>query len=290
MDKKLTRLKGIWYTYSKRIICKKNLLLLILMFILINIYLTPIKDFSAGVGVKVSPWVYPFLVSDSNFLMLFMAGCLYYFSNVPFFQRINCYYLLRIGRKRWIKEQILYIFVSSIVITLVSVCLTVIALVPNIEWQKDWGAVLYTLARTDAGSNTGLFWTVSPHFVRNVSPLFGMSVSIFLMILGITFIGMMMFFFCIYINKIVSIVVLTFLVVYSSVVANIGNVLEKKFAMVSPVSWMQITNIGLVQYGYSISPSLGYIVIMFLFLILLLGILAFYRAIKTDYIWENEDE
>ena len=99
-----------------------------------------------------------------------------------------------------------------------------------------------------------------------------------------------MFFISICVNRTTSVVVATVLILYSAVVANIGNTLEKNFAMISPVSWLRVTRIGVVEYGFSISPSIAYIFICFLGLILLLDIFIWKRCKKIDFIWEYEND
>ena len=284
------QLKTLCYKYNRRIFNKKNFVQMLLLFVAINIYVSPIKDFSVMTNYKVTPWVYPFLISDANFLAMFIAEVVYYFSNVPFMQKSNSYYLIREGRKKWIMEQLMYIVLSAFVITGISIVLSIIALMPYVVFEADWGNVLFTLARTDAGSMVKMFWNISIHFIRNYSPISGMGLSMLLTVIGITFIGMLMFFISIYVNRTASVVVSTVLILYSAVVANIGNTFEKSFAMFSPVSWLRVTRIDVVEYGFSVSPSITYIIICFLGLILFLNILIWKRCKKIDFIWENEDE
>lgn len=87
--------------YSQRILSRKNVLLVVLVFFLISIYLAPVKRFSVIANESVTPWILPFLLTDTNFLILFMVAVIYYFSNVPFTNGWTGYYLLRSGKERW---------------------------------------------------------------------------------------------------------------------------------------------------------------------------------------------
>lgn len=285
-----TQIKILIFKSSRRMFNRKNFVLALLLFIVISIYIAPIKDLAIITGCDVTPWIYPFLISDANFISIFMAGIIYYFSNVPFMQRYNIYYLLREGRKSWIGEQFAYIFVSAIVITGVSILLSIFAIIPYVTFETGWGKVLFTLARTDVGFKLGMYLNIPSVFILNHNPLYGMCLSIILLVIGIVFIGMLMFFISVYINKGASVLIVTGLIIYSSVVANIGNTFEKKFAMFSPVSWLRVTRIDYVEYGFSVSPSLLYILVCFIGLIAILGILINKRCMKVDFIWENEDE
>lgn len=286
--RKQTRI--FFYKSSRRIFNTKNLTLVILLFIAINIYISPIKDFSVLSGYKVTPWILPFLISDANFLALFIAGVIYYFSDVPFMQRSSSYYLLRQGRKSWIMEQLVYIIASAFIISMVSILLSIFSALPYVTYETGWGKVIYTLARTDAGHMVGTFWDISLHFIRNHSPIYGMMLSILLMTMGIIFLGTLMFFVSIYINRTASVLAATALVIYSAVVANIGNTFEKSFAMFSPVSWLRLTRIDTIEYGFSVSPSINYILICLFILIMLMIILIGKRCTKIDFLWDNEDE
>ena len=89
---------SIWMKlWIKRIAGKKNILLLMLLFLILTIYLEPLKSFVSISGYKISPWVYPFLITDSNFLIIFMCGVICFFSNTIFFKAKDCYYFLRMG-------------------------------------------------------------------------------------------------------------------------------------------------------------------------------------------------
>lgn len=284
------QIKILIFKSNRRIFNRKNFVLALLLFIVISIYIAPIKDLAIITGCNVTPWIYPFLISDAHFISIFVAGTIYYFSNVPFMQRCNIYCLLREGRKSWIIEQFVYIFVSAVVITSVSILMSILAIIPYVTFETGWGKVLFTLARTDVGFKVGMFLNIPSHFILNHSPLYGMCLSIVLLVIGIVFIGMLMFFASIYINKRASVLIVTGLIIYSSVVANIGNTFEKKFAMFSPVSWLRVTRIDYVEYGFSVSPSLLYILVCFISMIAILGMLIYVRCMKIDFIWENEDE
>lgn len=90
-------------------------------------------------------------------------------------------------------------------------------------------------------------------------------------------------------NKSVSVIIATVLIIYSSLVANIGNAFEKKFAMFSPISWLRVTRIDIVEYGFAVSPSLYYIIICFGVMILVMSILIIRKCKLIDFVWENEE-
>lgn len=275
---------------TRRIFNRKNVFLTILLFFLISIFLFPVKKFSIIAKHPSSPWILPFLLTDTNFLILFMAAVIIFFSNVPFMKRWNCYYLLRSGKEKWIKEQIAYIVISALVITGVSIVLTWIALFPNVKMEYEWGSVIYTLSQTDASEMCDLFWQISAQFISKHSALGAMGLCIVIMILGITFIGMLMFWGSIFLSRIFSIIIAISFVVYTHMITALGDSMQKKLALISPISWMRIADYDVNRYGYKISPSVPYVICAYVILISTLMYLVWRKLKRMDFIWNDEEE
>lgn len=276
--------------FTRRIFNRKNFLLVLLLFLLIRIFLFPIKKFSIIARYPSSPWILPFLLTDTNFLILFMAAVIYFFSNVPFMKQWNCYYLLRSGREKWIKEQIAYIVISALIITGVSIFLTWVALFPNLKMECEWGSVIYTLSQTDASEMCDLFWQISAQFISKHSAFRAMGLCIIIMILGITFIGMVMFCGSIFLSRTFSVVIATSIVVYTHMTTALGDSMQKKLALISPISWMRIADYDVTRYGYKISPSVPYVICAYVVLISVLMYLVWHKLRKMDFIWNDEEE
>lgn len=276
--------------YFRRLLNKRNLLLALLLFLLINIYLAPIKDFSEVADCKVSPWIYPFLITDANFLLLFMAGIIYYFSTVPFMKRWNSYYLLREGRNKWLLGQIKYIVLSAYTITILSILLSWIALLPRLKYENGWGKVIFTLGKSNVGEDYGLFWKISVQYISKHTAVEAMLCSILIIGLGISFLGMLMLFFSLLFPNPFSVAITTIVVAYSSIVANVDDTLKMPLALSSPVSWMRIAQMDVTSYGSILAPSMLYVIISFILLIIILGCLMVWRIRRLDFIWDNEGE
>ena len=161
---------SIWMKlWIKRIAGKKNILLLMLLFLILTIYLEPLKSFVSISGYKISPWVYPFLITDSNFLIIFMCGVICFFSNTIFFKAKDCYYFLRMGRKKWIVMELGYVILSAVMISVLNIIMTWGVLNIQMHFENSWGKVLYTLAKTNAGEQCGLFWNISAQYISEHS-------------------------------------------------------------------------------------------------------------------------
>ena len=220
-----------------RICNRKNVLLAVLLLFLNAIYCTPLRDFCSMSACRVTPWIFSFLLTDTNYLLLFMACIIYYFSDVPYMNQWNSYYLLRKGKSGWGREQICYILTSAFIITMISIPLSIASIIPNLYIEKGWGKVLYTLAKTNAGEKCDLFWKISSQYISKHTPFEAMMVSILFTLLGVTFIGCFMFCCALLFPKGMSILAATGLSVYSSVVVGLGDYAQRELSLTSPVSW-----------------------------------------------------
>lgn len=286
---KYDKMKSFFRVYRERIFNKKNIVLAALLLFLLLIYLQPIKKFSIIAKCKSSPWVFPFLVTDTNFLMIYMTIIICFFSNVPFMNRWNSYYLLRSGKDKWIKEQICYIAMSATMITIVSVLMTWIVLIPQLQVESDWGRVLYTLSKTNARELCGLFWTISAQFISKHSAIETMLISLLVITLGITFLGMLMLWCSLFLSRSCAVVSATVLVANFYITTLMGDFMQKKMAMVSPVSWMEIANYGVTRYGYKIAPSIIYTVTAYSVLIAVMSYMSCKKIRKIDFLGTDEE-
>ncbi len=276
--------------YLGRIFNRKNMLLVILLFFLIEIFLAPIKNFSIMTKYPVSPCILPFLLTDTNFLILFMATVICFFSNVPFMRHCDCYYLLRGGKKKWIKEQMVYIVMSAFLITSASIILTWISLFPQLKMERGWGNIIYTLSQTNAGELCNLFWQISAQFISKHSAFRSMVMCVVITTLGIIFVGMLMFCCSCFFSRTLSVVIAIVVVVYSHMVTAMGDFMQKKLAMISPISWMRIADLDVIRYGCKIAPSVFYVVCSYILLISVLIYLIWCKLNKMDFVWHDEEE
>ncbi len=247
-----------------------------------DVFLRPVKRFAELSGEKAAPWIFPFLISDANFLMVYMAGVICFFSAAPFMEGRERYYLLREGRGRWLAEQAGDILASSFLFTVISVAVSWIPLIPVLKFESGWGKVIFTLAKTNAGGLTDLFWKLSAWYLSNHEPLEAMLATILIVSLGSSFLGMLMFLCRLCLPKAYSIGIPAVMVVYSSVVANVGSFSEKLFFAISPISWMRVTRLGFTEYGYQVSWQAQTSIIVFAVLILILIIAGRSRIRRMD--------
>lgn len=97
-------------------------------------------------GKALSPWLLPFLLQD-RYLQFCTALCLVgLFCDAPFLDPLQPYVLQRIGRKRWMQGQFLYIAAASAVFFLFLWGAMLLRCLHVLDWTRSWGACLTMLA------------------------------------------------------------------------------------------------------------------------------------------------
>ena len=146
-------------------------LLLILLAGYINMMLYPVRDFCAQYNVAISPWVFPYLMAEPYSLLMVMLGIVLLFCDAPFLDEEQPYVILRAGRLCWCAAQILYMDMATIVYFLVVFLLTVVLLLPCVQFSADWGVAINTLAQTDLGFQAGVALPFPSEIMLRLSPL-----------------------------------------------------------------------------------------------------------------------
>lgn len=108
-------------------------------------HLSSLSTLSSNIGVKVSPWVFTHMFSQTCMLLngLFLTAL---FSNMPNTDSQMYFVIIRTGRQNWIWGQICYIVVMSLIYTMFTFVISIIALIPNVRFTSEWGSILKTLA------------------------------------------------------------------------------------------------------------------------------------------------
>lgn len=89
-------------------------------------------------------------------MMLFL-GVVLLFCDAPFIEDEQPYIMLRSGRRIWFIGQMLYIVVASVLYLIVLYFISVLVLLPHIEWSAEWGKLLSTFSQTSAaGAKNGI--------------------------------------------------------------------------------------------------------------------------------------
>jgi hypothetical protein len=152
----------------------------------------PVLRFSQAVDVRVTPWVFPFTEGFWYFPVVTMLLVVLLFCDAPFINPSTPYESIRSGRMRWILAQLAYVWVASLMFVLFWVLVSVVCLLPHIDFSNEWGRVFNTLAQTNAGSGDGII-PISYAVIFRYSPLAAMGLAALLLYLQTVFVGLAMF-------------------------------------------------------------------------------------------------
>lgn len=274
--------------YFNRFFSTRTLILVILYAFVLHIFLSPVKSFTSAVQHRTSPWYFPFMLSNVYFLLLVSTGAIYFFSNVPFMNDLEMYYLIRTGRLRWGISQIFYIILSSFSIISILMLLSLLILMPDINLSFEWGKVIHTLSLTDAGTQFKMLFSVDYYTQNLYSPLQLYVITFLIGGLGISFIGLIMFTISLYFSRIAAIGTVMIFAVLPPIVENSHLIYQQFFSYLSPLSWMRIVRIGRSNFGYTGIPPLSQILLLFLLIIMVCILFIILKVRKCDFFWNKE--
>ncbi len=118
----------------------------VIIYIMLYCYerITGLVDYAQSLDAQISPWLFPFLpCMGASFLPLFL-GFVLMVSDAPFRTRQQGLIMQRTGKRAWLIGQMLYILGVSIGFTLLLFVLSWLYVLPVLEWDDGWGAVLFT--------------------------------------------------------------------------------------------------------------------------------------------------
>lgn len=172
---------------------------IVLIFILIAIFvfsnLQGVLDFSIDVGISVRPWAFSHITSDFICQLAIMAGAVALFCDAPFKSDITKYILPRAGYTAWIVGHGMYIMVLSLLYVCLVFLSTILPLLPNIEFDGDWGKIWGTLARTIVGSQYGIPFTIYDYVIGAYTPWQATALSFLLSWSCCVWLGLVTYFF-----------------------------------------------------------------------------------------------
>ena len=128
-----------------------SLLIVVLFFFYTR--LSPLREFAAMVDYNVTPWIFPFLLSNLSFQLTIAFCGAYFFSDVPYMQYKEMYQMIRCGRRKWAIAHIISILEVSVVLSLTMIVISILLLIPRLSLSFQWGEVINTLTQTNAAQS-----------------------------------------------------------------------------------------------------------------------------------------
>lgn len=123
---------------------------LFLSVLFVYIYTEGLGTLSDYVGVKVNPWIFPFLFTYRYMKIVYLLLLIAIFCDAPFVDKNQVYVMLRTKRTTWCIGQIMYIIVSSFIFTLWLLIISILINIRYMQWGTGWGNVLGAAGTTSA--------------------------------------------------------------------------------------------------------------------------------------------
>lgn len=121
-------------------------------FTILHYYTDSIKQYAIAAQYPAAPWVLPFMGQNVYFQFVYGISVACFYSNVPYMPGYEMYVLMRQGRMWWVSAKLLRIWISAVMLVVTTFVLSILPLVPNLEWTFRWGKLYYSLALTDVGT------------------------------------------------------------------------------------------------------------------------------------------
>lgn len=238
-------------------------IIFIISFLYLHSILSPITNFCLISGYNITPYVFPYVMSQPITVVLIMLAVVLLFCDAPFIGEEQIYVIVRSGRLQWLFGCIIYITLASIVFFLLIIFFTVLILLPALELSSQWGKVIGTFAQTSLASQYGISIPFSQSIYTGYSPLQAMLIT-FCNSCFISFVlGMIIFLLNLKFAKSIGTITAIILILWQIAVKKTWT----GFIRYSPVSWVSLSNIDV--FSNSLYPNLAYIYIVIIFMSLL---------------------
>lgn len=240
-----------------------------------------LSQYAASKDIAVTPWIFPFLTTPPV-MQVFACLTILLFSDAPFTDRHMPFLVIRAGRRNWITAQLLYIIIAAFIYTAFILIVSILVLIPNVQFTADWGIILKTLA-----SNPEVMPSITifpDNRVMSIfSPIEATLISFGLFWLVSIFMGVLILFFNIVIGKMSGLAasgVFIFISFFSIVQGRF--ILGNWISYVSPISWMSMSFYDWDQTMDFGSPTVTYAVLCLVGAIILMSIIAISVFCKKD--------
>ncbi|MDR2569314.1 MAG: hypothetical protein LBD23_03320 [Oscillospiraceae bacterium] len=169
---KITKVAGVLrFQIHQFIMNYKNTVVLVLVCIFIWSNTQQVTDFAKMVSIKIHPWLFPHFINDYICQFVFSAAIIALFCDAPWDNDLSTYTLVRTGKRVQCVGHLIYILTLSGVFTLFIYIISVVTMLPSVEFKNNWGRVIGTLARTDASAQIMLSFNVNDFIIGAYTPM-----------------------------------------------------------------------------------------------------------------------
>lgn len=263
----------------KNNICSFRTLTLLLVWIyMLDLNLQGYRSAVEALGIKDTFAILPFVQTDGYFTKVMLVGVLCFFSNAPFMNRAEMYVMIRTGRAGWGRRNIGYIFFSSALLAFILDIISILMILPAVNWSISWGSAYKTLA-VDGGT---LGFQILDEAMNTYTPLQLMLLIFLVDSLAFAVMGMLLYTLSLHISRVWSYFITFGCVFLTTMEAFIpfSVIYYSPFSWIDPKKW---------RYGTMLDkPNLIYIFTAYVFLLFIL-ILVSQKRIRTVE-WNANEE
>lgn len=262
----------------------------VIMFLAMWEFAQPVRNIIVVTGEPAAPYFFPFFMTDYIISMgllkvLVLFGYVYLNCCVQKVTDADRYLYFRTSKTGYILGRIFSVWFWAFLYDCFILALSVIVIIPGIEWTTAWGRLITQLAY-----KTGNLYfmdnslIISPRVVEFYSPAAAMIHQFLLFLLACVFLGSI-FLLCdfLFSKAQAGIALQVFIILLGPVLYSLEN---STLIWFSPVSWMSLNNLypaaQRINY-HDRFPGLAYAYLMYLLLIDILTGIAIYRGIRSEW-------
>lgn len=236
----------------------KTITFAIIIAVTIWSYNHPLRELTYSIKYPVTWCVFPFMISNLSFLILFWFGIIYINSDIPYMQHSNMYQIIRTGRISWALGQLGGTFFRSFILVVFTAFCSIVSLLPQIEWSLQWGKLIHTIAMTNAAIQYNLKYVFYYQILGKYSPLQLMIITIVICTFISMFLSSLMFMISLYFNHILAVSITAALTIMLFFVVNIHPKIRYILAKFIPTVWAKVVQVNSPVLGYYWVPSIKY--------------------------------
>jgi len=130
-----------------------------------------LADYTRDLGHFITPWTLPFWPCMSASFLPLILGFVLMVADAPFRTQQQILIMQRIGKRKWLAGQLVYLLAVSLGFTVLMWILSWLWLLPRLAWENEWGATLITITMSGIPGNYGVFMRFPYALIKSTSPI-----------------------------------------------------------------------------------------------------------------------
>ena len=163
---------------------------------------------------------------------------------------------MRVGKVRWLTGQIIYLFLLSFVFTISLFLLSILYILPRVEWSADWGNFLITIA---VSGLPGKYGSIDARYsiIKDASPIYATTWTLTTFIFVCFLFGMVVLLCNLWLDKKIGVVIASAFAILPKITAIFQSkpYVFRYLTWISPLNWSDRSILG--QTGQNL-PSYTY--------------------------------